>query len=138
MTKPLAALAGLALAASLLVACSGDPEPADASGDVDGEAFCAPIDDFLAEMYAHVDDVPTEDEMVDALHALAERMEEVGTPSDIPQRAQRGFEIFVEQIQEVTVEDISGDLQDLTAGLSKADQKAGDAFLTWRNERCPN
>ena len=56
MTKPLAALAGLALAASLLVACSGDPEPADASGDVDGEAFCAPIDDFLAEMYAHVDE----------------------------------------------------------------------------------
>lgn len=137
MKKPLAALAGLALAASVLAACSGDPRPADAPEDAGADAFCAPIDDFLAEMYAQLDSPPSEDDMVAALHDLAEEMESVGTPSDMSAEARRGFEVFVTQIREVSVKDISGNLEDLTAGLSKADQKAGDAFLTWRNEQCP-
>lgn len=97
--------AGAAL--TVLVACGGGPEGADAPANAAVEDFCNAIGDL---------DVADPEELVDSIA-------EVGTPEGIPEDARAGFEVMID---EATADEISD-----------ADQDKVTAFVMYVAETCP-
>ena len=121
--KTVLASAALLLAA-LLGGCGGPPT--DASK---GE-FCGVLTDF----YDDTAQMGTTDTRaaVAALKRVADRLEEVGTPSDIPDSARVGFEKTIERIQGLSDDASPADLQ-----LSSEEQEHADAFGRYVAAECP-
>ena len=131
-------LAGAGLVAAALTACSddsgggGSAAPEDASVDEFCETFNGLFEQVLSE-----DVAGDQAAMVRALKEWAKDIEEVGTPSDIPDDARHGFELFVEQAQQIDEDASLADLEKLGEDLSAADQADGDAFSDWAQDSCP-
>ncbi len=135
--RALRILAGLALAASL-TACggsdggSGSAAPDDASKDDFCEGFNGLFEKVLAQATSGDSSA-----MITALKDWAGDMEDVGTPSDMPDDARRGFELFVEQAKNLDEDATLADLETLGEDFSDADQADGEAFSAWTEENCP-
>ncbi|WP_459974610.1 hypothetical protein, partial [Nocardioides pyridinolyticus] len=135
--RRLAALGCLGLVAAL-GACSdgegggGSAAPDDASLDEFCETFNGLFERVLSE-----DVAGDQAASVRALKDWAKDLEEVGTPSDIPDDARHGFDLFVEQAQQIEEDASLTDLEKLSEDLSEADQADGDAFSDWAQDSCP-
>jgi len=132
-------LAGLALAAAL-TACGGGDDGDSGAGDAPDDAstsdFCDGFNALFEKVIAKAASGDSE-AMISALKDWAGDMEDIGTPSDMPEDARNGFELFLEQAEELDENATLDDLQNLGDDLSEADQADGEAFGTWTEEHCP-
>ena len=112
--RPAAALSATVLLAFSLSACGGPPT--DASED----EFCEVV---LEE--------PGDD--VDAVHDWADKLEETGTPEDIPDDARNGFELLVDFAKDVDEDDIDNFEE---GDFSDDEQKDFAAYSEYLTETC--
>jgi hypothetical protein len=130
--------AGLVLVAGGAVACG------DGGGGGGGGADDAPsTKDFCGALKGFQDDFadadPTKDlkAYIKTLKDAADKLENVGTPKDIPADAKAGFALTIKKIKDL---DDSATLDDLSSigDVSDADQKKLDALDTYIAKTCPD
>lgn len=119
--------------------CGGGGAPSDASP----EGFCEAADSLLSDVVPEdlgTPELPTDEHVAEAVKDWGSRMEEVGTPEDIPDDARQGFEAIVDEVREIDVADFSvDDLEDLGSGGDDASEEVrrqADAFGDYLTETC--
>ncbi|WP_322937373.1 hypothetical protein [Nocardioides bizhenqiangii] len=135
----------VAVLAFSLGACGGDSgDSGDSPGD-DGPPTDASQADYCEVIndpaYFEDLDADSEDqEIVDAIQAIADDLREVGTPEDIPDDARDGFEIQLDAVDDLEADDIAveGEEDPLLAGLSDADKEKVEAYRAYETETCPD
>jgi hypothetical protein len=123
-------------------ACGGGSgAPSDASEDGFCEAANSLMSDLLPEDMG-TPELPSDEDMAQAVKDWGSRMEEVGTPEDIPDDARKGFEAVVDQAKEIDAADFSMEkLEELEKGGADASQEVeeqADAFGDYLTETCGN
>ncbi|ABL79700.1 MULTISPECIES: hypothetical protein [unclassified Nocardioides] len=129
---------GLALMASLS-ACGGDDgggSGAKAPDDASTDDFCATFNSLFEKVLSQATSGDSA-AVISALKDWAADIEDVGTPSAMPDDARHGFELFVDQAKKLDENASLEDLQNLGDDLSADDQADGEAFTTWTEENCP-
>ena len=129
--------AGLVLVAGGAVGCGDDGGGGGGGGDDAPSAkdFCGALKDFQDD-FADAD--PTKDlkAYIQTLKDAADRLEDVGTPEDMPADAQDGFDFYVEKIKDLdddaTLDDLAG-----IGDVSDEDQKKLDALDDYVAKTCP-
>ena len=137
--------AGAVLALGGLTACGGSDGSdggggdgsADAPADATKDEFCEAFTDLYDKVLAGSGSGDSSD-TVKAFKEWAGDMKEVGTPSEMPDDARHGFEVFVDTALELDDNASPDDLQNLGDDLSQEDQDAGDTFGDWATENCPS
>ncbi len=140
--------ARLALTSTVLLvgaatsACGGGGgAPADASEKDFCDTQSSLFNDLLPEDMANPE-LPSNEEMAQAVKDWGRELEEVGTPDDISDEARAGFEQLVEQASEVDAADFTIDkLEELEQGgadASEAVQREAEAFSDYLTETCGN
>ena len=112
------------LLGTLLGGCGGPPT------DASKAEFCGVLADFYDDT-AQMGSTDTR-AAVAALKRVADRLEEVGTPSDVPDSARVGFERTIERIQGLSDDASPADLE-----LSSEEQEYADAFGRYVRAECP-
>lgn len=137
MTAALKVLAGMALAAAL-TACGGSDEGGSeaAPDDASTSDFCEGFNGLFEKVVGQATSGDSS-AMISALKDWAADMEDIGTPSDMPEDARNGFEVFLEQAKDLDEDASLDDLQNLGDDLSEGDQADGEAFGAWTEENCP-
>ena len=130
------------LVGAVTSACGeGGGAPTDASKDGFCEAANSLMSDLLPEDLS-TPELPSDEDMAQAVKDWGSRMEEVGTPDDIPDDARKGFETVVEQAKEIDAADFSIEkLEELEQGgadASKEVEEQADAFGDYLTETCGN
>lgn len=139
MKKPALLAASLVLVAGTASGCGGGP-PTDAST----EDFCGAYTDAQnMEALEELDpEAPPEDQakiVVDALKEQAEKLEEVGTPEDIPDDAREGFEIVLEEVGNLDEDEVAEAIKnedDEFGNPSDSDKEKTDALEEYVDETC--
>ena len=130
------------LVGAVASACGGGSSaPSDASRD----GFCEAANSLMSDLVPEdltTPELPSDEDMAQAVKDWGSRMEEVGTPEDIPDDARKGFEAVVEQAEEIDAADFSMEnLEDLEKGgadASKEVEEQADAFGDYLTETCGN
>ena len=123
-------------------ACGGGGgAPSDASKD----SFCEAANSLMSDLVpadTTTPDLPSEEEMAQAVKDWGARMAEVGTPESISEEARKGFESVVEQAEEIDAEDFSiDDLEQLESGGADASaevKEQAEAFGNYLTDTCGN
>jgi hypothetical protein len=133
------------LAASLVligggaVACGGD-DAGGAPTDASKTEFCEAYESLFADLGAlggAGGEAPPEDKMLESFKDWATTMEKVGTPAGIPDDARQGFELTIEEVEDLDADDLDqASLEDLNADLSDDEKAQGEAFTTYLNDTC--
>jgi hypothetical protein len=110
---------------------SDDDSPAAASE----EDFCATFTK-LGEEFTEMGTDPDPAAVIKAIKAIAEDMEDTGTPEDIGDDARDGFEITLEQIDELDDDASMDEFMALGDDVSASDQEKVDAFDDYLSETC--
>jgi hypothetical protein len=117
----------------------GSGAPSDASED----GFCEAANSLLTDLMPDdmsVPEVPSDEEMAQAVKDWGTRMEEVGTPEGISDEAREGFEAVLAQIEEIEASDFSAEnLEELGNGGAEASeevQRQAEAFGDYVTETC--
>ena len=139
--------ARLALASTVLLvgaatsACGGGGAPADASEKDFCDTQSSLFNDLLPEDMANPE-LPSNEEMAQAVKDWGQALEEIGTPEGISDDARAGFEQLVEQAGEIDAADFTIDqLEELEQGgadASEAAQREAEAFADYLTETCGN
>jgi hypothetical protein len=132
--------ATLVLVAGGAVGCGSDDGSGGKAGGGGDEG--ASTDDFCAAFQAFSDDLDdvdgTEPNLGEILKKAAQRIEDVGTPDDIPGDAKEGLKLTLDAIldlpDDASIEDMGG----LEDKFSEADQKKTDAFSDYLEKTCPD
>ena len=129
-----AALPALALLlGAALSACSAPAVPTDASE----EDFCDVQGDLFADLELGGEGpAPTSDDIVKSLRDWADEVEEVGTPSAMPDDARAGFDRVVELAREADPADFDEDKDPSMPEMSPEAQEHAQAFTTYVAETC--
>lgn len=138
--------ARLALTSTVLLvgaatsACGGGA-PADASEKDFCDTQSSLFNDLLPEDMANPE-LPSNEEMAQAVKDWGQELEEIGTPEGISDDARAGFEQLVEQAGEIDAADFTIDqLEELEQGgadASEAAQREAEAFADYLTETCGN
>jgi hypothetical protein len=132
-------LAALLLVLGLLAGCGGDDSSstaADSSGggipaNASVEEFCGAFLDLIQQANAAGSDM-SDAEAVKLAKDLAAKLEQIGTPEDMPDDARRAFETAIDKINALP-DDANKDEMDEAAGdlteEEKADQQALSTYL---------
>ncbi len=139
-TRRRAAAAGVALAAVLtasLTACGGGGSGSSAPTDASKDEFCSTFNSLFETMMSEATASGDASGMVAAMKKWVAKMEDVGTPGDMPDDARHGFELFVGEVKKLDDKATASDLEHIGDGLSSADQKDGEAFGDWTTKNCP-
>lgn len=136
--------ARLALTSTVLLvgaaasACGGGA-PADASE----KDFCDTQSSLFADLLPEdmtAPELPSNEEMAQAVKDWGRELEEVGTPDGISEEARAGFEQLVEQAGEIDAADFTIDkLEELEQGgadASEAAQQEAEAFADYLTTTC--
>ncbi len=135
---------GLLAAAVVLVAggavgCSDDGGGGGGGAAADPssvEEFCGALKDFQVDFEAAD---PTKDlaAYIKTIKDAADRLDDVGTPEDMPAAAREGFDLTVKKIDDLsdsaTVDDLAG-----IGKVSDADQEKLDALNQYIAKTCPD
>ena len=128
-------------AALLVAACGGGGAPADASEKDFCDTQSSLFNDLLPEDMANPE-LPSNEEMAQAVKDWGQELEEIGTPEGISDDARAGFEQLVEQAGEIDAADFTIDqLEELEQGgadASEAAQREAEAFADYLTETCGN
>lgn len=130
------ALATAAVLLGALTACGGDGGGSGAPDNASKEDFCQAFNGLFGKVMAQATSGDSS-AMIRALKDWAADIEKVGTPSDMPDDARHGFELFVDQAKQIDDDATLEDLQNLGEDLSADDQADGEAFSTWTTQNCP-
>lgn len=132
LLRPTAALGATVLLAVSLTACGGPPT------DASEKDFCDALDDLSWSDGLDADS--TGAEIVDALQAWADRLEDTGTPKGIPDDARDGFEITIDTVHGLEGDDFENadDLGSVEDNLSTEDQEKVDALTDYQDQTCPD
>ena len=130
------------LVGTVTSACGGGSgAPSDASQDGFCEAANSLMSDLVPEDLS-TPELPSDEDMAQAVKDWGSRMEEVGTPEDIPDDARKGFEAVVDQAKEIDAADFSLEkLEELEKGgadASKEVEEQADAFGDYLTKTCGN
>ncbi len=118
----------------------GSGAPTDASE----KDFCDTQTSLFTDLVGDTSNpqVPSNDDMAKAVKGWADKLEKVGTPEDIPDKARAGFEATVEQAKDIDADDFSIDkLEELSQGgldASKDAQAEATAFSDYLTKTCGN
>ena len=115
--------ASLLLIAGMTTACGGD-DGAGAPEDASVDEFCKPFTDAQADDDAKVADV-------------ADELNQVGTPEDIPDDARKGFEFLIDNAEDL--DKTGDDLDDEEAFKDKYGDDASaqiEAFIDYLAKTC--
>lgn len=136
MDRGLRGAASAAALALVLAGCGGGGGGGGSSApeDASKEEFCKAYTSMLETMMSM--DTGS-DGAVAALKDWGEKLDEVGTPEDIPDDAREGFEVIVEALSELDEDATQQDLEDLGGDLSQEEEKASEAFGEYVTETCP-
>ena len=135
LVRPVAALGAAALALSL-TACGGGAS--DAPDDASEEDFCEAFNNAYEPLASSEDAELSEDQFNEFQDGVAE-IGEVGTPEGISEEEREGFEIFVEEIADLSYDDFqesveSGDEE--LPGVSQEDSDKAGAFAEYAGKTC--
>ena len=127
MKKVLAA-AALVLAAGSLSSCGGPPTDASKS------EFCGAFQDFQksTQNFSDGDDA----KIIKALKDFGDKLQEIGTPSNISDSARAGFEKTLDQIDGLKDDAKVDELSKLDDELSSQEKKNSDAFDKYLTDEC--
>ncbi|MCW2774625.1 MAG: hypothetical protein JWN91_2951 [Nocardioides sp.] len=133
-------VAGMALVLGGLTGCGGGSGGggggASAPDDASKKDFCAAFNGFYEKVVSQATDADSAS-MIKALKEWAGDIEDVGTPSEMPEEARHGFELFIAAANDIDDDATLEDLQIIGDDLSDADQKDGQAFSDWTTDNCP-
>jgi hypothetical protein len=117
----------------------GSGAPSDASED----GFCDAANSLLTDLMPEdmsTPEVPSDEDMAQAVKDWGNRMEEVGTPDGISDEARDGFEAVLAQIEDIDSSDFSAEnLEELGDGGAQASeevQRQAEAFGDYVTETC--
>ena len=119
--------------------CGGDDSSGGGGGDASDSTstadFCGALQEFQDDFSAAD---PTSDVTgyIKALKEAAEKLEDVGTPEDMPDDAKDGFKVTVDKIDSIDDDSTIEDLNSL-GEVSDEDQKKIDALDDYISEECP-
>ena len=131
-----------AVLAMSAAACSDDGGDGSTDGSGAGptaastEDFCGTFNGLLATLTTQAGGGGPA-EMIRAVKDWAADMEEVGAPTDMPEDARRGFDMFVDQAEQLDEDADLQELQRLTDALTAQDEADGRSFAEWIRENCP-
>lgn len=133
------------LVGAVTSACGGGGAGGGAPSDASEGDFCdtqtSLIDDLLPDDLTNPE-VPSNEEMAEAVKGWGAKLEEIGTPEDIPDDARKGFEAVVQQAKEIDASDFTIEkLEELEQGgeNASAEVKAqATAFSDYLTEKCGN
>ncbi len=131
-------LAAPLLVVGLVAGCGDDgggaDDAAEAPKDATAEEFCAPFVDMYNDVVAKGQDISNAD-AVKIAKDTAEKLEEAGTPEDMPADARKGWELVIEKLSELdddaTVEEVQA-----AQNLSDEEQKYSDALSEYVATTC--
>jgi len=130
------AAAGLLLVAGGAVGCGDD---GGGGGDDDKSAS---KDDFCGAFQSFYDDLQevdgTEDNLGEILKKAAKKIEDVGTPEDIPEDAEDGLELTLDAIKDLPDDASAEDMAGIQEDFSEKDQEKADAFTAYLEKTCPD
>lgn len=132
------------LVGAVTSACGGGGAggaPSDASESDFCDTQTSLLEDLLPDDLTNPE-VPTNEEMAAVVKDWGQRLEEVGTPEDIPDDARKGFESVVQQASDIDASDFSIDkLEELEQGGKDASAEVeaqASAFSDYLTEKCGN
>ena len=132
------------VAASLILVAGGAVGCGDDGGGGSGKGDDAPsTDDFCGALKDFQDDFgeadPTKDlkGYIKSLKDAAEKLDDVGTPDDMPDDAKEGFDITIDTIKGLDDDATLEDLAEI-GDVSEDDQKKIDALDDYIAKECPN
>jgi hypothetical protein len=132
--------ATLILMAGITAGCGDSDQPAasDPPEPATVEEFCGVFDDFFAEMseLTGTGDEPDQQAMIQAVKGVADRLEEVGSPEDIPDDAQAGLDVTTEALQGLPDDATQQDLAELETDFTEEEQTQTKAFDTYVTSTC--
>jgi hypothetical protein len=135
------ALTSTVLLVGAATSACGVGAPADASETDFCDTQSSLFNDLLPEDMADPE-LPSNEEMAQAVKDWGQELEEIGTPDGIPDDARAGFEQLVEQASEIDAADFTIDkLEELEEGgadASEAAQREAEAFADYLTETCGN
>lgn len=131
--------ASLVLVAGGAVGCGDDGGGGSAKGDDDSGAS---TEDFCGAFQAFADDLTDvtgeEENLGEILKTAAKRIEDVGTPEDIPDDAKEGLQLTLDAIADLPDDASAEDMTGLEDGFSKEDKEKTDAFSDYLEKTCPD
>ena len=133
------------LVGAVPTACGGGGAGGGAPSDASERDFCdtqsSLIDDLLPDDLTNPE-VPSNEEMAEAVKGWGAKLEEIGTPDDIPEDARKGFEAVVQQAKEIDASDFTIEkLEELEEGGENASvevKEQATAFTDYLTEKCGN
>ena len=133
------------LVGAVTSACGGGGAGGGAPTDASEGDFCdtqtSLIDDLLPDDLTNPE-VPSNEEMAEAVKGWGAKLEEIGTPDDIPEDARKGFEAVVQQAKEIDASDFTIEkLEELEKGGENASAEVKEqatAFSDYLTEKCGN
>lgn len=134
-TRRVRAGVGAAALAVVLAGCGGGGGGGGSAPDnASTEDFCEAYTSMLGSMMSVE---PDSAEAVSVVKEWGEKLEEVGTPEDIPDEAREGFEVIVESLSELDADATEEQLDELGGDLSAEEEQATEAFGEYVTETCP-
>jgi hypothetical protein len=132
--------ASLVLVAGAAVGC-GDDDSGSGAKAGGGKDDSTSTEDFCGAFKAFADDLADvtgqEPNLGEILKKAAQRIEDVGTPDDIPDDAKEGLQLTLDAIlalpDDASIEDMGG----LEDEFSDADKEKTDAFSEYLDKTCP-
>jgi hypothetical protein len=125
--KKTLAAAGLLVLTGAVAACGGGSSSTAATGAATAPTGAATTD--FCSTFQNISNDSTPKQAADKLQA-------VGTPSDIATDARHGFEVLVDHLETMPDTSKSKDLLAMEQGLSATDQKDVLAFTTYLTKAC--
>lgn len=129
------------LLGGVTAACGGGGSGAPSDASEDG--FCDAANSLLTDLMPEdmsTPEVPSDEDMAQAVKDWGNRMEEVGTPDGISDEAREGFEAVLAQIEDIDSSDFSAEnLEELGDGGAQASeevQRQAEAFGDYVTETC--
>ena len=131
--------ASLVLVAGGAVGCGDDDGGGGKAGTKDDgtstKDFCAAFQAFSDDLQ----DVTGEEENLgEILKKAAKRIEDVGTPDDIPDDAKEGLELTLDAIADLDDDASAADMSGLEDEFSDEEKKKTDAFSDYLDKTCPD
>ena len=127
------------LCVGILAALAGCGDDGGGGGDDDKSAS---KDDFCGAFQSFYDDLQevdgTEDNLGEILKKAAKKIEDVGTPEDIPEDAEDGLELTLDAIKDLPDDASAEDMAGIQEDFSEKDQEKADAFTAYLEKTCPD
>lgn len=133
--RALLVAATLVVAGSLTAGCGSDESKQAAPEAATTEEFCAAYNSLFESFSAA--EPPSDEESVEALKDWSAEMKQTGTPEDMPEDAQRGFDLVVETVAGVSDDATQADIQALSDDFSAEEKTDSEAFGKYATETCP-